>query len=60
LGEVDTSSGISSVREAWESQRKNYDVEFFEADPSKDDFEIQLQKKLEQADLVSCWRHLQV
>jgi mRNA (guanine-N7-)-methyltransferase len=32
---IDTSSGISSVREAWESQRKNYDVEFFEADPSK-------------------------
>jgi mRNA (guanine-N7-)-methyltransferase len=57
---IDTSSGISSVREAWESQRKNYDVEFFEADPSKDDFEIQLQKKLEQADLVSCWRHLQL
>ncbi|CAL9246687.1 unnamed protein product [Arabidopsis halleri] len=73
---IDTSSsGISSVREAWESQRKNYDVEFFEADPSKarpsllnlcfsffscDDLEIQLQKKLGQADLVSCWRHLQL
>ncbi|XP_010426835.1 PREDICTED: mRNA cap guanine-N7 methyltransferase 2-like isoform X2 [Camelina sativa] len=54
------SSGISYVREAWESQRKNYDVEFFEADPSKDDLEIQLQKKLGQADLVSCWRHLQL
>ncbi|EOA24295.1 hypothetical protein CARUB_v10017536mg [Capsella rubella] len=58
---IDTSSsGISSVREAWESQRKNYDVEFFEADPSKDDLGIQLQTKLGQADLVSCWRHLQV
>ncbi|XP_024013496.1 mRNA cap guanine-N7 methyltransferase 2 isoform X2 [Eutrema salsugineum] len=58
---IDTSSsGISCVREAWESQRKNYDVEFFGADPSKDDLEIQLQKNVGQADLVSCWRHLQL
>ena len=27
------SSGINGVREAWESQRKNYTAEFFEADP---------------------------
>lgn len=30
-----SSSEISCVRESWESHRKSYDVEFFEADPSK-------------------------
>ncbi|KAJ0101196.1 hypothetical protein Patl1_05967 [Pistacia atlantica] len=28
-----SSSGISELKEAWESQRKNYNAEFFEADP---------------------------
>ncbi|KAF8052903.1 hypothetical protein N665_1492s0007 [Sinapis alba] len=50
----------SRVREAWESHRKSYNVEFFEADPSKDDLESQLEKRVGEADLVSCWRHLQL
>ncbi|XP_013698728.2 mRNA cap guanine-N7 methyltransferase 2 [Brassica napus] len=58
---IDTSSsGISCVREAWESHRKSYNVEFFEADPSKEDLEIKVEKIVGEVDLVSCWRHLQL
>ncbi|GLT47931.1 hypothetical protein SLA2020_215840 [Shorea laevis] len=28
-----SSSGIREIRSAWESQRKNFTAEFFEADP---------------------------
>ncbi|XP_010529027.1 PREDICTED: mRNA cap guanine-N7 methyltransferase 2 [Tarenaya hassleriana] len=55
-----SSSGIVAVREAWESQRKNYPVEFFEADPCKDNLENQLSAKAGEADLVCCWQHLQL
>ncbi|CAH8385243.1 unnamed protein product [Eruca vesicaria subsp. sativa] len=58
---LDTScSGISWVQEAWESQRKSYNVEFFEADPSKEDLEIKVEKIVGEVDLVPCWRHLQL
>ncbi|CAN8254691.1 unnamed protein product [Cochlearia groenlandica] len=58
---IDTSSsGINCVRDDLESERKSYDVDFFEADPSKDDLENELHKKMGEADLVSCWRHLQL
>ncbi|MFQ6622079.1 hypothetical protein Gotur_002405 [Gossypium turneri] len=30
---IDVSFGINEVREAWESQRKSFTSEFFEADP---------------------------
>ncbi|KAL0714204.1 hypothetical protein Bca4012_021183 [Brassica carinata] len=58
--DTSSSSGISCVREAWESQKKSYNLELFEADPSKDDLEIKLEKIAGEVDLVSCWRHLQL
>ncbi|XP_039023437.1 mRNA cap guanine-N7 methyltransferase 2-like isoform X1 [Hibiscus syriacus] len=54
------SSGINEVREAWESQRKNFTSEFFEADPCADNLETLLQEKDIQADLVCCLQHLQL
>ncbi|KAK5811527.1 hypothetical protein PVK06_026867 [Gossypium arboreum] len=53
------SSGINEVREAWESQRKSFTSEFFEADPCTDNLETLLQEKDIQADLVCCLQHLQ-
>ncbi|XP_021890551.1 mRNA cap guanine-N7 methyltransferase 2 [Carica papaya] len=47
-----SSSGISEVREAWESQRKNYTAEA--------NLEIQFQEKDTQTDLVCCLQHLQL
>ncbi|KAJ0045471.1 hypothetical protein Pint_05903 [Pistacia integerrima] len=70
-----SSSGISELKEAWESQRKNYNAEFFEADPcvlcsggiivmkamsNGENLETQLQEKAGQADLVCCLQHLQM
>lgn len=55
-----SSTGISEVRGAWESQRKNFTAEFFEADPCNDNLEAQLQDKAGQADLVCCLQHLQL
>ncbi|PPD80818.1 hypothetical protein GOBAR_DD22266 [Gossypium barbadense] len=54
------SSGINEVREAWESQRKSFTSEFFEADPCTDNLETLLQEKDIQADLVCCLQHLQL
>ncbi|KAK6233876.1 hypothetical protein QUC31_006282 [Theobroma cacao] len=53
------SSGINEMREAWESQRKSFTSEFFEADPCIDNLETQLKEKAIQADLVCCLQHLQ-
>ncbi|XP_037495049.1 mRNA cap guanine-N7 methyltransferase 2 isoform X3 [Jatropha curcas] len=58
---IDVSSfGINEIREAWESQRKSYTTEFFEADPCSENFEMQLQEKANQADLVCCLQNLQL
>ncbi|KAG2672316.1 hypothetical protein I3843_13G032200 [Carya illinoinensis] len=55
-----SSSGISQIREAWESQRKAYTSEFFELDPCLENMEMHLQEKTNQADLVCCLQHLQL
>uniref|UniRef100_A0A2P2JL42 mRNA (guanine-N(7))-methyltransferase n=1 Tax=Rhizophora mucronata TaxID=61149 RepID=A0A2P2JL42_RHIMU len=55
-----SSSGISEMKKAWESQRKNFTSEFFEADPSSENFEIKLKEKANQADLVCCLQNLQL
>ncbi|KAI9156775.1 hypothetical protein LWI28_012043 [Acer negundo] len=55
-----SNSGISEIREAWESQRKNYNAEFFDADPCAENLKMQLQEKADQADLVCCLQHLQM
>ncbi|XVE68690.1 hypothetical protein DITRI_Ditri09bG0089100 [Diplodiscus trichospermus] len=54
------SSGINEVREAWESQRKSFTAEFFEADPCTDNLETKLQEKAIQADIVCCLQNLQL
>ncbi|KAL4291170.1 hypothetical protein GQ457_14G022120 [Hibiscus cannabinus] len=54
------SSGINEVKEAWESQRKSFTFEFFEADPCTDNLETLLQEKDIHADLVCCLQHLQL
>ncbi|XP_028793427.1 mRNA cap guanine-N7 methyltransferase 2 isoform X2 [Neltuma alba] len=54
------SSGISQMREAWESQRKAYTTEFFEIDPCTENIEMHLQEKINKADLVCCLQHLQL
>ncbi|WCJ37401.1 mRNA cap guanine-N7 methyltransferase 2 [Euphorbia peplus] len=55
-----TSSTISEMREAWETQRKSYTAEFFQADPCSEIFQMQLQEKANQADLVCCLQNLQL
>ncbi|KAK8275576.1 hypothetical protein V6Z12_D10G145400 [Gossypium hirsutum] len=57
---IDVSSRINEVREAWESQRKSFTSEFFEADPCTDNLEALLLEKDIQADLVCCLQHLQL
>ncbi|XP_052200190.1 mRNA cap guanine-N7 methyltransferase 2 isoform X2 [Diospyros lotus] len=52
-------SGVSQVREAWESQRKAYTSKFFELDPCIEDIEPYLQEKGNMADIVCCMQHLQ-
>ncbi|KAJ4851569.1 hypothetical protein Tsubulata_034338 [Turnera subulata] len=54
------SSGIREFRQAWESQRKTYSAEFFEADPCSEHFEVQLHGKANRADLVCCLQNLQL
>ncbi|KAI9387864.1 hypothetical protein POPTR_010G233100v4 [Populus trichocarpa] len=54
------SSGISEVKETWESLKKNYTADFFQADPCSENFETQLQEKANQADLVCCLQNLQL
>ncbi|XP_059665993.1 mRNA cap guanine-N7 methyltransferase 2 isoform X2 [Cornus florida] len=53
------SSGVSEVREAWESQRKTYSSKFFELDPSIENIELHL-KERNTADIVCCLQHLQL
>ncbi|KAI5648498.1 hypothetical protein M9H77_34503 [Catharanthus roseus] len=53
-------SGVSEVREAWESQRKSYTSQFFELDPCAEDINLHLQDKENQADIVCCMHHLQL
>ncbi|XP_050210920.1 mRNA cap guanine-N7 methyltransferase 2 isoform X2 [Mercurialis annua] len=55
-----SSSAVNELKEAWESQRKNYTADFFEADPCSETFETQLQEKASQADLVCCLQNLQL
>ncbi|KAJ6720177.1 MRNA CAP GUANINE-N7 METHYLTRANSFERASE 2 [Salix viminalis] len=54
------SSGISEVKETWESLKKNYTADFFQADPCSEIFETQMQEKANQADLVCCLQNLQL
>ncbi|XVE75503.1 hypothetical protein DITRI_Ditri12bG0098700 [Diplodiscus trichospermus] len=54
------SSGINEVRAAWESHRKGFTAEFFEADPCSDNLAPLLQEKADQADIVCCLQHLQL
>ncbi|KAJ6892545.1 hypothetical protein NC651_025675 [Populus alba x Populus x berolinensis] len=54
------SSGISEVKETWESLKKTYTADFFQADPCSENFETQLQEKANQADLVCCLQNLQL
>lgn len=53
-------SGVSEVREAWESQRKTYTSQFFELDPCIDDIDLHLPDKDNQADVVCCTHNLQL
>ncbi|XP_047340931.1 mRNA cap guanine-N7 methyltransferase 2 [Impatiens glandulifera] len=55
-----TSSGISQVREAWESRRKTYTSEFLELDPCIEDIGPLLQGRSNVADIVCCMQHLQL
>ncbi|KAK4385608.1 cap guanine-N7 methyltransferase 2 [Sesamum angolense] len=51
-------SGVSEVREAWESRRKAYTSEFLEFDPCIEDVELHWKNKENQADIVFCMQHL--
>lgn len=53
-------SGISQVREAWESQRKSYTSDFFELDPCTENLEPYLLDKANTVDVVCCMHHLQI
>ncbi|PWA42785.1 mRNA (guanine-N(7))-methyltransferase domain-containing protein [Artemisia annua] len=55
----EVSSGVSEVREAWESQRKIYTSEFYELDPCIDNLEANLGDKGNTADIVCCMQRLQ-
>ncbi|KAM7263470.1 hypothetical protein ACFE04_001153 [Oxalis oulophora] len=55
-----SSSGIDEIKEGWESHKKNYTAEFFQADPSVDTLETKLPEKAGQADMVCCLQHLQL
>ncbi|XP_059457325.1 mRNA cap guanine-N7 methyltransferase 2 [Corylus avellana] len=55
-----SSSGITQIREAWQSLRKAYTAEFFELDPCLENIEMHLQEKTNQADVVCCLQHLQL
>ncbi|KAL7108051.1 hypothetical protein ACP275_06G091000 [Erythranthe tilingii] len=51
-------SGVSEVREAWESRRKGYTSEFLEFDPCIEDIDLHWKNKENQADIVFCMQHL--
>ncbi|KAL6586318.1 hypothetical protein OROMI_001306 [Orobanche minor] len=51
-------SGVSEVREAWESRRKAYTSEFLEFDPCIEDVDLHWKNKENQADIVFCMQHL--
>ncbi|PIN19360.1 mRNA (guanine-N(7)-)-methyltransferase [Handroanthus impetiginosus] len=51
-------SGVSEVREAWESRRKTYTSEFLEFDPCIEDVDLHWKNKENQADIVFCMQHL--
>ncbi|KAL8538767.1 hypothetical protein ACS0TY_000685 [Phlomoides rotata] len=51
-------SGVSEVREAWESRRKAYTSEFLEFDPCVEDVDLHWKNKENQADVVFCMLHL--
>ncbi|KAL3626681.1 hypothetical protein CASFOL_029453 [Castilleja foliolosa] len=51
-------SGVSEVREAWESRRKSYTSEFLEFDPCIEDVALHWKNKENQADIVFCMQHL--
>ncbi|RVW28346.1 mRNA cap guanine-N7 methyltransferase 2 [Vitis vinifera] len=55
-----SSSGISHTKEVWESQRKSYNADFYELDPSMENLELNLQDKCNTADVVCCLQHLQL
>ncbi|KAK2995009.1 hypothetical protein RJ640_029240 [Escallonia rubra] len=59
IGVDDVPSGVSDVRQAWESQRKTYTSHFFELDPSIENIELQSEDKGNMADIVCCMQHLQ-
>ncbi|PWA78976.1 S-adenosyl-L-methionine-dependent methyltransferases superfamily protein [Artemisia annua] len=59
IGIDEVSSGVSEVREAWESQRKIYTSEFYELDPCIDNLEANLGDKGNTADIVCCMQRLQ-
>ncbi|XP_074311256.1 mRNA cap guanine-N(7) methyltransferase 2 [Silene latifolia] len=55
------SSGVSQVREAWESPlRKPYSSDFFVVDPCIESLEPQLGEKCHTVDVVCCMQHLQM
>ncbi|GER28932.1 mRNA cap guanine-N7 methyltransferase [Striga asiatica] len=51
-------SGVSEVREAWESRHKAYTSEFLEFDPCIEDVDLHWKNKENQADIVFCMQHL--
>ncbi|XP_011077238.2 mRNA cap guanine-N7 methyltransferase 2 [Sesamum indicum] len=51
-------SGVSEVREAWESRRKAYTSEFLEFDPCIEEVDLYWKNKENQADIVFCMQHL--
>lgn len=53
-------SGISQVREAWESRRKAYTSEFFALDPCMEHLEPYSLDKANTVDVVCCMQHLQI
>ncbi|KAG8082733.1 hypothetical protein GUJ93_ZPchr0014g46558 [Zizania palustris] len=55
-----SASGVNDARELWGSKRKPFTAEFFELDPSADDFEAHLQEKGIKADIVCCMQNLQL
>ncbi|KAL0303428.1 UNVERIFIED_CONTAM: cap guanine-N7 methyltransferase 2 [Sesamum radiatum] len=51
-------SGVSELREAWESRRKAYTSEFLEFDPCIEEVDLYWKNKENQADIVFCMQHL--
>ncbi|KAK9674314.1 hypothetical protein RND81_12G225400 [Saponaria officinalis] len=54
------SSGVSRVREAWESSRKAYSSQFLVLDPCTENLEPHLGDKANTVDVVCCMQHLQM